>query len=75
MATKKPSNLDLRVGIPLHLAPKCTMIYKCGEVGEKMLSWIANNIREKSGAVNTTHQTFPILPPKRDMWTVQVTLC
>lgn len=38
MATKKPSNLDLRVGIPLHLAPKCTMIYKCGEVGKKMLS-------------------------------------
>lgn len=29
---KQIFNLDLRVGIPSHLAPKCAMVYKCGEV-------------------------------------------
>lgn len=31
----KKIDLDLRVGIPSHLAPKCTMVYKCGEVEKK----------------------------------------
>ena len=27
--------MDLGVGSPLHLASKCTMVYKCGEEGKK----------------------------------------
>lgn len=35
LARKKISKLDLRIGIPSHLAPKCSVLYKCGEVEKK----------------------------------------
>lgn len=51
MARKKMSNLDLRVGVPLQLAPKCTMVYKCGEIAGQERGntvWILLTILERS---------------------------